>query len=521
MANKKLFQTLPGALPPKTNAVNEENAPAYALEPKHALAQYAATGCFSRTFYATETEQMARVLELCETVGPEFVARVAVYSRTQSFMKDMPALLCAWLSTKDARLHEAVFARVIDSPRMLRTYVQILRSGAVGRKSLGSAPKRLVREWLVARDEEKLFSGSVGQSPSLADIVKMVHPKPSSEQREAFYGYLLGRTHQTEALPRLVTQFEQFKAGASAAVPDLPFTMLAALPLGPKEWTDIARNASWQTTRMNLNTFARHGVFSDEETCRLVAERLRNAEEVKRARVFPYQLLTAFEHCAKTVPQEVKDALQDAMELAIANVPSIRGRVVVCPDVSGSMLSSVTGHRKGSTSAVRCVDVAALVAAAVLRKNSSAEILPFAEAVSPIRLNARDSVMTNARQLAALGGGGTNCSAPVALLNQQKAKADLVILVSDDQSWMDPRLGRGTALMAEWLAFRQRNPQARLVCLDIQPYQTTQADERLDILNIGGFSDQVFAVIAAFASGELEADHWVGRITAVDLQPAA
>ena len=36
-----------------------------------------------------------------------------------------------------------------------------------------------------------------------------------------------------------------------------------------------------------------------------------------------------------------------------------------------------------------------------------------------------------------------------------------------------------------------------------------------DILNIGGFSDQVFEVIAAFASGKLEADHWIARIEAV------
>jgi 60 kDa SS-A/Ro ribonucleoprotein len=61
-------------------------------------------------------------------------------------MKDMSALLCAWLSVRDARLHEAVFARVINNARMLRTYIQILRSGVVGRKSLGTAPKRLVRE---------------------------------------------------------------------------------------------------------------------------------------------------------------------------------------------------------------------------------------------------------------------------------------------------------------------------------------------------------------------------------------
>ncbi len=32
----------------------------------------------------------------------------------------------------------------------------------------------------------------------------------------------------------------------------------------------------------------------------------------------------------------VRDALQDAMDIAIANVPSLTGTVVLCPDVSGS-----------------------------------------------------------------------------------------------------------------------------------------------------------------------------------------
>jgi 60 kDa SS-A/Ro ribonucleoprotein len=248
---------------------------------------------------------------------------------------------------------------------------------------------------------------------------------------------------------------------------------------------------------------------------RRIAARLRDADEVARARVFPYQLLTAYQNCDAAVPEEVRNALQDALELAIANVPSIDGKVVVCPDVSGSMKSPVTGHRAGSTTSVRCVDVAALVAAAVLRKNQSATILPFEQAVIPVSLNSRDSVMTNAEKLAAIGGGGTNCSAPVRLLNQQKAKADLVIFVSDNESWVDQGRGLGTALLAEWAEFRQRNPQTRLVCLDIQPNQTTQAVERGDILNIGGFSDQVFEVISAFASGQLEVDHWIARVESV------
>ena len=55
-----------GRIDPADRRGNAENAPAYALAPKQALAQYAATGCFGRTFYATAEEQLTRVLELCE-----------------------------------------------------------------------------------------------------------------------------------------------------------------------------------------------------------------------------------------------------------------------------------------------------------------------------------------------------------------------------------------------------------------------------------------------------------------------
>jgi 60 kDa SS-A/Ro ribonucleoprotein len=166
---------------------------------------------------------------------------------------------------------------------------------------------------------------------------------------------------------------------------------------------------------------------------------------------------------------------------------------------------------------VRCVDVAALASAAVLRKNPSAEVLPFAEDVVEFRLNPRDSVMTNATKLAAVGGGGTNCSAPLARLNERKARGDLVVFVSDNQSWVDAGAGRGTATLQEWSRFKQLNPSARLACIDIQPYGTTQAAEREDILNIGGFSDEVFEVLKAFAAGELAPGHWVGVIDKIVL----
>jgi 60 kDa SS-A/Ro ribonucleoprotein len=517
MANKNLFKSLVGRLIPATNTVNEEFAPAYAFTAKHALAQYAATGCLNGTFYASDAEQLNLVLELCAQVEPEFIARLAVFSRERAFMKDMPALLCAVLSVRDRVLMEKVFRRVVDNGRMLRNFVQILRSGAVGRKSLGTAPKRLVREWLEARPPEALFRDSVGQSPSLADILKMVHPKPVTAEREALYGYFVGRAHDPFALPETVRRFEAFKAGETLELPDVPFQMLTALALSTAEWTEVARRAPWQMTRMNLKTFARHGVFDQPGMAELVAARLRDERLIRKARAFPYQLMVAYMNADESVPSLVREALQDAMETAVGNVPEIEGQVYVCPDVSGSMTSAVTGYRKGATSAVRCIDVAALMSAAILRKNPAAEVLPFEDVVVRVGLNPRDSIMTNAQRLAAVGGGGTNCSAPLVQLNQRGARGHLVVFISDNQSWVDARAGRGTELMAQWNVFRQRNPAARLVCIDVQPYGSTQAAEREEIVNVGGFSDQVFDLVAAFSSGALGAAHWVGQIEAVEL----
>ena len=518
MANKHLFRSQAAAVP-ATDTRNEAGGVAYSLTDKQALAQLAATGCLQRTYYSTANGQLDEVRSRCAKVEPAFIAKTAIYARQRGHMKDMPALLLAHLAVHDGELCERVFDRVVDNGKLLRNFVQILRSGALGRRSLGSRPKRMIQRWLDQRSDAAIFKASVGNDPSLADILKMVHPRPGAASRRALYGYLIGRPYDLSALPPEVTAYEDYKAGRTRKVPDVPFQMLTSLPLDEAAWRAIAENAGWQMTRMNLATFARHGVFKDRALTRKIAERLADPGEVARAKAFPYQLMVATTQVDGDVPAKVKEALQDAMEAAIANVPSIDGGVYVLPDISGSMHSPATGYRKGATSQVRCIDVAALVAAAILRKNRDAEVIPFSDKVTRCKLNGRDSVMTNARTLAGLPSGGTKCSAPLVELNRRGARGNLVIFVSDNESWVDGVRGRyqGTAVMEEWAKYKRRNPEAKLVCIDIQPVLSTQAKERADILNIGGFSDAVFDTIAAFARGEPDADHWVGVIDRIEL----
>lgn len=519
MANKALFKAKTRLA--KTNDVNEAGGTAYRFSAQHAIAQYAMTGCLNDTFYADAQVQLDKVLALCSQVEPEFVAKTALYARQHGYMKDMPALLTVWLACHASDFLPIVFDQVIDNGKMLRNFVQMLRSGVAGRQSLGSLPKRLVQNWLNQRSPKQLLAASVGQAPSLADVIKMVHPKPADAERAALYAYLIGKPCSVEQLPVVVKDLLAFKAGQSEEIPDVPFQLLTALDLTPQHWVGIACQAPWQMTRMNLNTFARHEVFKIGGMKQRIAKRLRDPVAIKKARVFPYQLLCAYMQCNDLVSDLVREALRDAMQIALANVPELNGKVYVLPDVSGSMQSPVSGYRRGATSAVKCVDVAALIASAIVSKNPQAEVLPFDFALHQQRLRWNDGVLYNARKLASLGGGGTDCSLPLRVLNEQKAQGDLVIYVSDNESWIDSapkyRRHQATQTMKEWEKFKQRNANAKLVCIDIQPYASTQAQERADILNIGGFSDSVFEIIRAFAEGTLNSEHWVGQIEKINL----
>lgn len=523
MVNKNLFKSASrGVAAVATDTVNEAGGKAYSLSSKAALAQIACTGTFSNTFYASAKDQLDGLKKLASEVEPEFIAKLAVYSRESAFMKDMPAYLVASLSN-EGELFTKAFNKVVDSPKMIRNVVQILRSGEVGRKSLGSLPKRVVQQKLASYNDVALFRGSIGNSPSLADVIKMVHPRPVDDSRAALQAYLIGREYDESKLPELVRNYEAFKRDpANVAVPNVSFEMLTALPLTEAHWLQVATNATWTQTRMNLNTFARHGVFKSREVTKLIADKLSNPDEVRKARVFPYQLFTAYMNADSEVPLVVRNALQEAMEIAIGNVPTFEcDNIVVTNDVSGSMDDSVTGHRPGATSKVTCRDVAALVASTILRRNNNAKVLPFAEKLYTVDLNPRDSIMTNAKKLS-LPGGGTNCALPFQHLNKTKEKVDLIVMISDNQSWIqchDTRYnrGQGTPVMQNFNEIKSRNPKCKLINIDITPATTSQTSVDKSILNIGGFSDNVFEVINAFVNSNASPEFWVKKIESIQL----
>jgi 60 kDa SS-A/Ro ribonucleoprotein len=538
MPNTRVFKTRSGPAVPPATTVNDAGGTAYARSSRDALTQYALTGTFNSTFYASAEQHLDRVRDLCAAVAdPPFIADLAIYARSRGLMKDMPAALLAHLTSIGAHSDLArAWTPVIDSPRMLRTYVQLIRSGAFGRKSFGSAARRLIRLTLASYTPEGLFRASIGAAPSLVDVIKMAHPNLSASQ-SLVVQYLMGRAPSDpapegatadgkglrsadgsevatpspwEGLPPIIAEFEAYKAQPSDSPPNVPWELLTGLPLTDAAWVEVARRSTWTQTRMNLNTFFRHNALGDPTLVEKLAARLENAELAANAKAMPYQLMAAWLSTSDDLPIRLRLALERAMDNAIASVPSFPEPVAVFLDVSGSMRSPITGRRGTATSKMTCVMVAALIAASIQRATPGTVVIPFDGRLhDPLTPKAGTPVTKIASTLAAYGGGATDVSLGLAHLVKTKASFPLVIYVSDNESWVDS-LGRPggyrslyhpTATADLWAQYKALVPTARLACIDLTPNLSTQAPNSPDILNIGGFSDAVFDLLALFMEG--------------------
>ncbi|MBB4867563.1 60 kDa SS-A/Ro ribonucleoprotein [Pseudomonas nitritireducens] len=509
MANKALFS--------REIVRNHAGGASNAKTAEQALTQYAVTGTFNDGCYQTGEGQLNKVIELAQAVSDEFLAKLAVYSRTQGHMKDMPAMLLAMLTARGSDLVDVVFDRVIDNGKMLRNFVQIMRSGVVGRKSLGSKAKRLVKAAIARMDDYALWNASVGNEPSLVDVMKLAHPKARDEKRNALYGYLMGKPVDVAMLPVFIREYEQFVKGERAEAPlRVPFQKLTALPLKTSDWKRIAMNMKWEATRMNLNTFGRHGLYADRGVVGMIAERLSDRAEILRARVFPYQLMTTLLNIDDSVPVEIKQALGEALQVSLENVPKVEGNLVIAVDISRSMANPASGYRAGATTKVRCVDVAALVGAAMIKNNPTARLVLFNNGAREFKVNRDATVMVMAEDIRSMLNGGTNCGSVVRYLMQEKIKADHLVMISDNESWVGDTYH--SQLSTLWAQYKRENKQARMINLDITPNEFSASDTgREDTLLVGGFSDEVFNVMARFLNKEVGVGGQVNVVHEVEL----
>lgn len=459
--------------------VNRAGGTSVELTAKEALAKYAVTCTFNDTYYAKGEEHLKEIKGIVDQITDnEFIAKTAIYSRKEAGMKDVPAYLLNILFDRDRELFLKVFNRVIDSGRMLRTFVQIARSDVFKRNLSARVMRRAFQGWFDSKSPQWIFSNSLGTSPSFKDILKMTHVKGNSNQD--IFSYILGKEYNTSNLPQSLQSYLAWKDDRSLPIPDVNFRLLDSFQLTDEEWSRVLMTCSWNTLRMNLATFTRHNVFKDRGNLKYACEKLQS--EMPKS-VFPYEVFAAYRMNQENIT--LANALNEVMEKSVENLPTFKGHTVVAIDNSGSMSSHLSD--KSTTS---CADVAAMFGACIARKAEDCTVLTFMESVKSSYRNPKDSILTFAKKINN-SCGGTSITSVLDHIQRNKLEFDNLVIVSDNESWRDINSFDST-----WNRMSQGK---KLISIDLTPSHYTNAStKRNNNLFVGGFNDSVWAVVKNF-----------------------
>ncbi len=179
----------------------------------------------------------------------QYLAKLALYAREKAFMKDMPAALLVALSVRDTELMHRVFDRVVDNGRVLRTVFQMIRSGrfknkaGTSRVGLSSSVQRAFQRWLnTASSVGKLLNASIGNDPSLRDILRMARPTPKDNARRAMFGWLTDKS---------------IDKWAPATEADLPVEVQSLIAYRNSESEEAQKRDRWGTRQRPLGFVVR------------------------------------------------------------------------------------------------------------------------------------------------------------------------------------------------------------------------------------------------------------------------
>lgn len=486
-----------------TTKKNYEGAKAYAMTPELELYTAVVTASLSDTFYEKQDERTDRISQLIGKVSPEFVARLAVYTRTVMHLRSIPLLLLVELAKVHngdnlvARAVEKTVLRADEIMELLMCY-QWRNPSSDPRKKLGKLSRQIQNGLQRAfnRFDEYQFAkyDRDNLEIKLRDALFLVHPKAKDEQQQALFDKIVNRelevpyTWETELSALGQQQFgsEELKQAAFR-----------------EKWEELINSGKlgYMALMRNLRNMLQIGVSPAE--MQVVAGRLADAEQVTRSKQLPFRYLAAYRELEKVNSAnvaELMNALEAAVKHSAANIDGLdeNTRVLLACDVSGSMSTPISPR-----STVRNYDIGIMLA--MLLRNRCKQVVSgiFGNEWKVVNMPS-DNILMASRQMERLCnsvGYSTNGYKVIDWLIENNMVMDKVMMFTDMQMW--DSTGRYKNFENSWKKYKKMAPKAKLYIFDLVGYgQLPMRLAKPDVYLIAGWSDRVFDVLSAIDKGE-------------------
>ena len=487
----------------KETVMNHEGEKAYKMTPEMELYTAVVTSALSDKFYESNDERMERIAALIRQVDPQFVAKLAVYTRTQMNLRSIPMLLIVEL----AKIHngdslvrrtiEQCVLRADEIMELLMCY-QLRNSEGKGVKKL-SKLSRQVQEGLKSafnRFDEYQFAkyNRSNLEVKLRDALFIVHPKAESEAQQAIFDKIVSDSLQTPYTWE--TQLSELGQKSFASQEEKQAAVKAL-------WEELidSNKVGYMALLRNLRNILQAQVSPAH--IEKVAATISDPVKVENSKQLPFRFLAAYKELTGVTSVHTStllSALERAVKASVANLERFGPdtNVLVAADVSGSMFSPISMR-----SSVMNYDIGILLSMLLKSKCSSVISGMFGDTWEVLNLP-QENILANTIEMKEREGEvgySTNGYAVIDYLIENNIRMDKVMMFTDMQIW-DSRFA-DKHLQASWNRYRQMYPEAKLYLFDLAGYG--DAPVRLvsdDVILIAGWSDKVFDVLKAIESGE-------------------
>ena len=475
---------------------NYEDAVAYKMTPEYELYSAVVPSGLQASFYENEDDRLARIQALIQKCHPEFVAKLAIYTRKQMYMRSIPLVLSVELAKSIngnntvSKMIDQVVQRADEITELLAYYQ--LANRRTETKKLNKLSKQ-VQKGLAKSfnrfDEYQFAKYNAQAAVKLKDALFLVHPKPKDEAQQLIFNKIATDTLSTPytwetELSALGTQrFANEKAKKAAFA---------------QKWEELIDSGKlgFMALLRNLRNIIEAGVSA--EHIQMVCDKLSDRKAVMNAKQLPFRFLSAYRELkglSSSYTSAILNALEDAVQVSASN---IRGfdmgtSVLLACDVSGSMQQSVSPKSK-----VMFYDIGLILAMLLQSQCKNVITGMFGDRWKIINMPGK-SVLQNVEAFYKREGEvgySTNGHLVIEDLIQRKAYVDKVMLFTDTQMW-NSKGGQNT-LYSEWVKYKNMAPKAKLYIFDLAGYGKQPIDIRQDdVYLIAGWSDKIFDILAA------------------------
>jgi hypothetical protein len=460
---------------PRAPAKNLAGGAAYDQSPELRLVTLLLTNFLKDQHYRSGSDALSGLVGAVGDVSPTFAAKAAYHARTAFYMRSVSHVVAVELVAghKGTRWMRPFIAKVVQRPDDMTEIVAYYHQ-AHGKRPLPNALKRGLADAFGKFDRYQLarYQGA-GHQVKLRDVVNLVHPTPVERNREALEALMNGTLREEQTWEAMLSQ-----AGQEAETEEHKAELKASV------WADLIN--SGKLGYMALVRNLRNIIDQAPNILPAVCEQLVDEKRIRGSKLLPFRFITARDQL-KHGASEVVQALNRAAEIALANVPELKGRILVALDGSGSM--------RGQP-----IDIGSLFAAALFKRNG-ADVLVFSDDARYVALNQDDSLLSIQRELANNAAmSGTNFNS---VFTRAKAAYDTIVILSDMQGWMSDRVySPGGAPTMAFNEYRERfGVRPTVFSFDLQGYGTLMFPEP-NIYALAGFSDKAFDLMALLQEGE-------------------